>query len=286
MKTYEINKDLIRIRKYFDVSQTEFASLINSSRASVARYEAGTNIPDNGVLENIYAYAYRNDLFLNKAKVNFAEEEKSGILLFHGTNATITREIDTKHSIAPNDFGDGFYAGEKYEQAITWVAEKNNSSVYMFSLRDAEDLDRLDFKVDRDWMYAILYFRGAFKGVAVPEEVVRLINRINKCDYLVAPIADNQMYQTLNRFANNEITDEACCHALSATNLGRQYVFKSEKACKHLECLERLYLCKAEKEYYTTVKAKDAKQSQSKADLAIIEYRRRGKYFDEIFKRS
>ena len=59
------------------------------------------------------------------------------------------------------------------------------------------------------------------------------------------------MYDILAMFKRGEITDEACIRSLSCSNLGYQYVLKSDKAFKYLECIVRLYLCEKEKIYST-----------------------------------
>lgn len=285
MKTYNIQKDIIRIRKFFDLSQERFAKELNISRPSIARYETGTSYPEPLYIEKIYSYSYKNGLNLNKAKESFYQEDKKdNVLLFHGATGDIVGEIDNKHSILPNYFGYGFYAGGNLFQAASWIADKSNGSVYCFYFNN-QNLKSMEFSVDRRWMYAILYYRGAFKNVEINDNIRKLVDEIESCDYLIAPIADNQMYQILNQFASNQITDEACIHALSVTNLGKQYVFKSMKACKQLEFVDRLYLCEKEKDNYLNDRKRYSDESISKANLAKIEYRRKGQYFDEIFKR-
>ena len=54
-----------------------------------------------------------------------------------------------------------------------------------------------------------------------------LIEQSKDCDYIIAPIADNRMFQIINAFIDGEITDEQCKHCLAATNLGMQYIFIS-----------------------------------------------------------
>ena len=285
MKNYDVALDLQRILDYFELTQAELAERIGISRMSLSRYLKGATYPDKRALEAIYSFAYEERLYLNAAKADFFHEDKKGnALLFHGATGDIVGEVDNKHSKLPNDFGYGFYAGESLVQSASWVSEAESGSVYCFYF-DGANLKKLEFQSDRRWMYAILYYRGAFRHFAPTKEVKELIEEIEGCDYLIAPIADNQMYQILNRFADNEITDEQCIHALATTNLGLQHVFKSMEACKKLVCLERLFLCKQEKRDYLERKKSLASESASKAELAMIEYRRKGKYFDELFKR-
>lgn len=287
MKTYDIALDIKRIRAFFSLTQEEFARAVSSSRISILRYEKSEIFPTKSVIENIYSFAYGDHgktLNLNESKASlYLDNSGNSKLLFHGAKSEIKSDVDIYHSQFPNDFGAGFYAGETLNQAASWVAANLDSSVYCFYF-DGSGLKTMKFNVDRKWMYAILYYRGAFENRNIPKDVKDIITQIDNVDYLIAPIADNQMYQTLNRFINNEITDEACLHALSSTNLGLQYVFKTMKACQRLVCIDRLYLCKQERNDYLSIKEELSAKGQQKANLSIIEYRRKGLYFDELFK--
>lgn len=287
MKTYNIQLDLKRIRNYFNINQDFLANELSISRSSINRYENGATFPEKQILELIYSYAYGlhgERLNLNESKSQlYLDDCDNKKLLFHGAKGDIEGDVDIYHSEPPNDYGDGFYAGENLFQAASWVSLNKNSSAYCFYFDD-KDLISTTFKVDRRWMYAILYYRGAFDNKNVPLEVQKIVDEVSKCDYLVAPIADNEMYRILNRFIDNEISDEACLHALATTNLGMQYVFKSMKACDRLEFIDRLYLCANEKKDFEQRKTTMSNQSIQKADLAIIEYNRKGKFFNELFK--
>ena len=286
MKSYDLSKDLKRMLLYFNITQQQLASDLAISRMSLSRYLKNETTPDARILEAIYGYAYKKGLLFNSAKADFFYEDKgTKTLLFHGASGEIVGEVDTKHSKLPNDFGNGFYAGETFGQSASWVCEAPSGSVYCFYSENERSLTKKTFRTDREWMYAILYYRGAFRHFEPTEEVMELVRQIEACDLIVAPIADNQMYQIMNRFADNVITDEQCIHALSATHLGMQYVFKSMAACAQLHCIERLFLCQEEKRDYANRKKVAATENASKAELAIVEYRRKGKYFDELFTR-
>ncbi len=284
MKTYDVAKDLKRIRLFFEKSQSAFGEEIGMSKSNVLRIENGLIFPRGISLEGIYSYSYENGLSLNKAKVGFFEEDKGErVLLFHGARGEILGQVDNKHSLPPNDFGKGFYLGESLEQAATWVATSPHSSVYCFYFERKADLTFVDFPIGREWMYAILYYRGAFAGKKVPDEVEEIARKVDSSDYLFAPIADNRMYEILGRFMNKEITDEACLHALSMTDLGRQCVLKSQAAIDSLEPIDRLYLCKEEKKDYLLLRQKEGAEGSSKVKVSLLEYRRKGKYLDELF---
>lgn len=287
MKSYNFSKDLKTIREVFGLTQDEFATQLGISRSNIIRYENDEIKPRKNVLEIVYSFAYNNDLFISKAKeMLYLDEKGENVLLFHGAKSPIDGDIDSTHLEGLKDFGAGFYLGESLDSAISWVADRESGSCYCFYFLKDKDYKVLHFDVNREWMYAILYFRGAFKKFIPSQEVLDIINRINTCDYLIAPIANNNMYDTLNSFMYGDITDEQCLHALSANNLGYQYVFKSQRACDALKFVDQLYLCENQKKRYLLTKKELAMQGRSKTSLAINEYRRKGQYFDELFKKN
>ena len=286
MKTFNVKKDILTIRKLFNLSQTQFANEAGLSRSGVARYESETIFPHDSALEKIYSYPYKRHFHLNKAKeMLFLDNKNDDLLLFHGAKHGIEGEIDCQHLNGTKDFGAGFYLGESFDSSASWICEYRSGSVYSFFFKNHGELKSKEFAVNREWMYAILFFRGMFKEYVPSPEVIELIEQINDADYIIAPIADNQMYDTLTAFGLKQITDEQCLHALSANNLGRQFVIKTQAAVDHLVLIERMYLCEKEKEDYLNTKTNMASQGRSKASLSIEEYRRKGRYIDEIFKK-
>ena len=290
MNTYDLALDIKRILAIFDISIEYFCDEIGVSRVTINDILNGKKDTfSNELLEKIYSYAYRKEIGidLNRSKeLLYLDEANGKTLLFHGAKNDIDGDIDNKHSLPPNDFGNGFYTGTTLKQAASRIAKYEKGSVYCFYLKDIDKLNVLRFNADKDWLYAVLYYRKAFTDFVVDENTSKIIDKIENSDLVIAPIADNEMFKTIDSFARNEITDEACLHAISASNLGFQYIFKSDLACKHLSFLERLYLCEKERNYYLLEKDNLTKEGINKSNLAKIEYRRKGLYFDELFKRK
>ena len=128
----------------------------------------------------------------------------------------------------------------------------------------------------------IAYYRGVLESYESHPVVKRLIAESRDCDYIIAPIADNRMFQIINSFIDGEITDEQCKHCLAATHLGSQYVFISERAIEQVKLIERCYVSNNEKQYYKNIRSEDTKLGDDKVKLAKIQYRGKGKYIDEI----
>ena len=114
--------------------------------------------------------------------------------------------------------------------------------------------------------------------------ILKVFKKSRNCDYIIAPIADNRMFQIINAFINGELTDEQCKHCLAATNLGMQYIFISEKAANQLKLIERCYIAENEKEYFKNRRYDELKLGDNKVKLAKKQYRGKGLYIDEILK--
>lgn len=109
-----------------------------------------------------------------------------------------------------------------------------------------------------------------------------ILDEIGRADVVYTPIADNIVYAMIQDFAQGYITDEQCSHALSANQLGMQYVFKTEKSLNALLPLARLYLCSPEREDYRQVRTSHERDGVEKNKAARIGFRGQGRYIDEI----
>lgn len=202
-------------------------------------------------------------------------------MLFHGAKESLNGPVRRDASRANNDFGKGFYMGESFRQAALFVSKFDNSCVYYIRF-DTDGLNGLTYTVDTEWMMTVAYFRGKLKGRTGGGIEKSIRAKTNNADYIVAPIADNRMYQIIDSFVDGEITDEQCRHALAATDLGLQYVLKSESAVQSAELLERCYLCSGEKTAFAGAGRRDLKLAEDKVKAARIKYRGKGKYIDEL----
>lgn len=280
---YNFSKDLKSIREILGVSQSEFADQIGVEQVTISRNELGKTNPSAKILENVYTFAFAKNIKINKLKEMFWRNDlkKHEKLLFHGAKSKIDGEIDIHRGRHNNDFGQGFYAGESYEQAISFVSGFENSSVYYICFND-DDLTYKRYEVNQEWMMTIAYYRGALDEYKNHPVVKKIIEQSRACDYIIAPIADNRMFQIINSFIEGELTDEQCKHCLAATNLGMQYIFVSEKAVSQAKLIERCYISHNEREYYKNIRLEESKLGANKVKLARKQYRGKGQYIDEI----
>lgn len=282
---YNFPEDLIAIRDILGITQTELAIRLGVRQVTISRNEQGKNKASDKLMEQVYSFAFDNGIRLGRLKeMLWLESMKPGHkLLFHGSKSEIEGGISADRSRMNNDFGQGFYTGESYAQAVSFVSGFERSSVYYLDF-DETDLKCKKYKVDQEWMLTIAYFRGILEEYREHPIVRDLIKKARNCDYIIAPIADNRMFQIINSFISGEITDEQCKHCLAATNLGNQYVFTSERAVRKIKIVERSYISSSEKEYYQSIRTEETKLGDDKVKIARRQYRGKGKYIDEILK--
>lgn len=280
---YNFKQDLKAIREILGLTQMELAERLGVEQKTISRNEVGKNEPTSKLLEQVYAYAFEHNIKINKLKeMLWLDDLESGHkLLFHGAKSIIEGNINVHIGRTNNDLGQGFYAGESYEQTISFISGFDKSSVYFLDFNDKK-LKCKKYEVNQEWMMTIAYYRGVLESYESHPVVKGLISESRDCDYIIAPIADNRMFQIINSFIDGEITDEQCKHCLAATHLGSQYVFVSDRAIEQVKLVERCYISNNEKEYYKNLRAEDTKLGDDKVKLAKIQYRGQGKYIDEI----
>lgn len=280
---YNFDKDFKAIRDVLDISQKEFAKVLDTEQKTISNIESKDSYPSKTIVESAFTYAFKKDVKINKLKEllcrdNLSHNEK---LLFHGSKGEIKGDIDVNFGRGNNDFGKGFYTGESYEQAVSFISTYDDPSVYFMSFNDS-DLKCKRYSVDREWMMTIAYYRETLDKYENHPLIKKIIAESRDCDYIVAPIADNKMFETINEFIEGNLTDEQCKHCLATTNLGMQYVFLTEKAASRLKIVERCYVCDKEREHYKKLKEDYRKLGNDKVKLAKAQYRGVGKYIDEV----
>lgn len=241
-----------------------------------------SNVPPE-IMEKVYSFCYNNGLFIND--IIWLEQKELGddesLLLSHGSRANIKGNIRLDVSGDSNDFSDGFYCGENLKQAGMFVSNEPDSSMYIIEFNPIGLLMK-KFNVSTDWMLAVAYYRETIDEYKNSDRIQSLIASIDECDFVVAPIADNRMFQIIDAFTDNQITDVQCRHALSATNLGYQFVMKNKNTLDNIKILKHLYLCNAEKNRYNIIGQEESNTSLNKAILAKKKFSGEGKYINQI----
>ena len=280
---FRVYEDIEVILTLLEMTIQEFANEIGVSYSTVSRWKEPGETVSLANLEKIYEYAFKKRIRLNKIKEQLFREEclENHVLLFHGAKTDILGDISVEKSRKNNDFGRGFYCGESLEQSAMFVSNFPHASLYMLDF-DKTGMRELRLGVEQDWMLMIAFFRGKLTAYENHPMIRRILNRLNGIDYVVAPIADNRMFQIIDSFSEGEITDVQCQHCLSATNLGNQYVFLTQRAADRIQVLRKCYLASVEKEAYISIRSEDSGVSNDKVKIARRQYRGQGKYIEDI----
>lgn len=258
------NKELSERSK---ISRTTLDEIIKKGKTTLSVYE------------KFYSYIFENKYRINSVKEEILKE-KYKTILFHGSKYGLS-EISTDGSRENCDFGKGFYLGETYENALAFVCETDRSSVYAFKY-SLSGLKVKQFDCSMEWMMAICHYRGTLGEYSKTPKVKKIISDIEKSDVIIAPIADNKMFYIMAQFTEGEINADVALHSLSASRLGMQYIFKTDKALKKLVPIEKYYLCTREREECTRKLNERSYEIDTKLKLAKREFKS-GLYIEELF---
>ena len=280
---YKVSDDLALAEFMFNYTKDQLAFDLAIPRITLNRIMDKKTYPSNSTLEKIYDYFYKKGLKINEIKAGVYDDELiNGKLLFHGSKSEIIGEISPFFGKKHNDFGQAFYCAEAYGQTSMFISRFENSSLYLLDFV-SDGLKKIELDISQEWMLAVAYFRGTLDKYKDHPLLKRIINKVKAVDYLIAPIADNRMFNIIDRFIEGEISDQQCIHSLASSRLGKQYVFLTAKATSQIKILERCYICQKEKDENKIKRNDDLSFSDSLVKEAMIKYRGKGKYIEEIF---
>ena len=181
------------------------------------------------------------------------------------------------------DFGRGFYMGTEQSQPLTLVCNYPHPILYTIEF-SIDGLDVLELGAGCDWAMLVAYCRGKMEAASDTALYRRMREMERSHDVIVGAIANDRMFVVLDRFFNGDITDVAVVKSLSALQLGRQYVAKTQRACDRAKIVEARELSEQELETLKERSASERKQGIALAEQICREHRREGRYFDELLE--
>ena len=226
---YNITDDIGFFMDAEHINNIEFARRTKVSRTTLDEIVKRGNARSD-VYEKIYSYAYENNYRINSVKEELIKE-KYQTVLFHGSKDGLS-SITSTGSRDNCDFGNGFYLGETYAQALSFICEKQNSSVYSFRY-SLDDLKIKKFECNLEWMLAICYYRGTIKEYESHDKIRKIVSEIENADVVIAPIADNKMFYIMAQFTEGEINTDVALHSLSASKLDFSIFLKQRRQLKN-----------------------------------------------------
>lgn len=280
---FDFKQDLEIILKTLDVSSADLCRQLGFDMPTMSNWLNGKFEPDRRSKEDIYSYAYISGLRINEAYQEPLADlaKKQGFVhLYHGSRNGIKDEINLEFSKQYNDLGRGFYLGQTLEQSCMFVSDNSKSNVYSYGLY-LNNLKVFEFDTDTDWAITVSHNRGLLNEYESSEKLKMIIEKCKDADVIIAPIADNRMIDIIDEFTKGSISDKACVYALSALDLGKQYVLKTQKAINNLGFIKEYYVCEEERKDYQRIRT----QRQNLRQKEIKNFRsknRDGRYIEEL----
>lgn len=279
---FDLKNDVSRACHSLKISEEQFASLVDINlRTLQYNYECASNFD---ILDKVYDEIYRSNIRLNFVKSEiYLETLKDGeVLLFHGSKNGIEK-LRVEGSRNNCDFGQGLYCSASYTSSLSFIENNPHSSVYVFTL-NTKNLSVITLPPSLEWMILVCYYRGMLDRYSNQPLLKKYLQMIEGKDLIIAPIADNRMFQIMRDFGEGNITDLQAIHALSASRLGNQYILKSQRALDNLVLKERLYVSNLERNNSISMTKERKIEIDNKLNLSKREFKDKGSYIDEVFK--
>lgn len=286
-----MNELIKKIREYLDISQTEFADLLNVSFATVNRWENNHVLPNKLAQTQLYELCKEKSVPLYEMILNSITEKaesldigKNRVVLYHGSKSGIVGKISPS-SRQQCDFGKGFYMGTEPSQGLTLICDFDKSKFYIVSI-DISDLTTFEISPNLDWAMVVAYNRGKMEKVKNTAIYNKYREMSENKDVMIGNIANDRMFFVIDSFFIGNITDKTLVHSLSALELGKQYVAKTQKACDLIRIEEEVPLSYLERICIKDIATQNRKKGVDMANEISRKYRREGLYFDEILNES
>ncbi len=278
-------KTLIKkMRELAGMSQEQFAKELATTPVSINRWENGKSLPNPMAQNQLLEFCHKHEIDLADAivdKFRYTGEYKY-LLLYHGSKKGLVGDIAPK-SRGDCDFGRGFYMGTDTLQPLTLVCGEPKPRFYAVDL-NLEGLKVIDIELGMEWAMVIAYNRGYMDIIKGSEMYEKYAHYLDGYDMAVGYIANDRLYTELNRFFNGDITDEALMRCLSALDLGKQYVALTDKGCKAVTVLQDDLITPFELSVLQEKSIERRKEGNALAKEIERQYRRVGKFFDEILR--
>jgi len=279
---------VFEIRSALQWSQSKLADEIGVSFATVNRWENEKSTPNRLAQEKMLAICEENHITLaeiihdaiigDAAEISAMHPDK--MVLYHGSKSGIQGKIKPA-SRDRCDFGTGFYMGTDPLQPLTLICDYEQSVFYILSV-DLHSLKTLDVPADIEWAMLVAYHRGRMETTRGTKFFQKYQELDKGYDMVIGSIANDRMFYVLDSFFEGTITDTALVKSLSALKLGRQYVAITQKACDAVKIEREVQLLWMERQALKKASEQNRSNGIAFANQICKEYRREGRFFDEI----
>lgn len=211
--------------------------------------------------------------------------------LYHGSKNGIQGKIRPDRSRTMCDFGKGFYLGDIPDQPIGLIAGWENHRLYEMEFQESGLRIRRfgnTYEEQVDWALFIAYNRNPQWYADYKKLSKKYESYHSDYDAVIGLIANDKMFQLLERFYDGTLCDKALIDGLSRVRLGNQYVLKTEKACSdgHLRIISERTLTASEKKAALAQSENKFHQMSGFIGELQTKYRRAEniRFFDEIME--
>ena len=172
------------------------------------------------------------------------------LTLYHGT----VKEMDLP--IKPisksfSDFGSGFYTAELKTFAEASSVKENNTNGVLYTLQcNLDNLKVYNFHNNIELWYLFTAVNRTYLDLGKYKKLQEKLNAFNQYDVLVGLIADDRSQRALEDFLDGNITDVCLIESLKYFELGKQYVFKTQRACDSIKIIDIHYNTDDEKSHF------------------------------------
>lgn len=154
--------------------------------------------------------------------------------LYHGSTM-IVRKPSVKLGRVATDFGQGFYLTTSLEQAQRWALLKQrreNSKRAIVSVFDFDETMLTDIS------YSVLQYDGPTEDWLNFVVQNRKGENTHSYDYVMGPVANDQLYATISLYEKGALTAEAAIVQLKTHVLFNQLSSHTDKAMANLKFIE------------------------------------------------
>lgn len=211
------------------------------------------------------------------------------IILYHGSKEGIIGDIQPIGR-SVSDFGQGFYMGTKREQAELLVLDEPSPIIYTLRphlIRIPQE-QILTFSDTLEWALFVLYNRNMLEDYDNIEQSAlyeKLANMGKNKEFIIGPIADDNMTMLMQQFVDETITDKVFIECIKCIDLGDQYVAKTESACKQIDIIEEEKLSLEKQNIYRKSESERRRNKNRTLKQTRKQYKGEGLYLSDIIKK-
>ena len=156
--------------------------------------------------------------------------------LYHGSTMVVHKP-NVKRGRKRTDFGQGFYLTTNFEQARRWALLKQQREI---STKAVVSVFEFDEAILNSSSYNVLTYNGPTEEWLNFVVKNRKTGTAHNYDYVMGPVANDQLYATIAMYERGSLTVEAAIVQLKSHVLFNQLSCHTDKAVVNIKFLETI----------------------------------------------